>query len=411
MAPVRKPFLLTLTALLWAALACGFLTDNSTPAPTETARPLEATATSSIVSTPQEQAQADNVPVQTPEAPPQSTPTRLPEEFMAPVDIEENLITNLYERVGPAVVHITSRVTAMNFFFGAVPSEGTGSGFIVDDLGHVVTNYHVIEGADSIDVTLSDETTTQATVIGVDPPNDLALLRIEAPPQGLTTVELGDSEALQVGQRAIAIGNPFGLDRTLTVGVISALGRPLQTTDENVIFNVVQTDAAINPGNSGGPLLDSRGRVIGVNTAIRQDAQGIGFAVPVDTVKRIIPALIERGYYPHPWLGFLGYDITPGLARALELPVDDGILVAQLYREGPAAAAGLRGAQREVVVGNQQLLVGGDIVVGIDEQEIGDWQDLSEYLELATVVGDQVTLHIVRADEPMTLMVTVAEQP
>lgn len=340
-----------------------------------------------------------------------ATPTRLPDEFMAPVDVEEALITNLYERVGPAVVHITSRVTAMNFFFGAVPSEGTGSGFVLDGRGHIVTNYHVVEGADSISVTLSDESTQDATVVGIDPPNDLALIRIDPPEAGLTAVELGDSSSLRVGQRAVAIGNPFGLDRTLTVGVISALGRPLQVSEDNVIYNVVQTDAAINPGNSGGPLLDSRGRVIGVNTAIRQDAQGIGFAVPVDTVRRILPSLIERGYYPHPWLGFLGYDITPGLARALELPVNDGVLVARLYRDGPAAEAGLRGAQREVVVGNQQLLVGGDIVIGVDDHGVGDWQELSEYLELSTRVGDEVQLHVVRDGEQLTLTVIVAEQP
>jgi S1-C subfamily serine protease len=292
-----------------------------------------------------------------------------------------------------------------------VPSEGTGSGFILDDEGHIVTNYHVVEGADSIAVTLSNESTLDARVVGVDPPNDLALLRIEPPDEGLTTVELGDSAMLRVGQRAIAIGNPFGLDRTLTVGVISALGRPLQLSDDNVIFNVVQIDAAINPGNSGGPLLDSRGRVIGINTAIRQDAQGIGFAVPVDTVKRVVPSLIEQGYYPHPWLGFLGYDISPGLARALELPVQDGILVARLYRNGPAEDAGLRGAQREVIVGNQQLLAGGDIVIGIDERPVSDWQDLSEYLELSTVVGDEVQLQIVRDGAQQVLTLLVEEQP
>lgn len=405
-----RRFFVAVFALLWSTLACGGLQIGPSPttaAPTATEEPALTV-------------QATELPIEETTAPQAEeavevaalpTPTLLPDDFIAPLDVEEELITNLYERVGRAVVHITSRVTTMNFFFGAVPSEGTGSGFILDDQGHIVTNFHVIEGADSIAVTLSDESTLQATVVGIDPPNDLALLRIDAPPESLAPVELGDSSSLRVGQRAIAIGNPFGLDRTLTVGVISALGRPLQTSDDNVIFNVVQTDAAINPGNSGGPLLDSRGRVIGVNTAIRQDAQGIGFAVPVDTVKRVLPALIEQGYYPHPWLGFLGYDITPGLARALELPVSDGILVAQIYRDGPAAQAGLRGAQREVIVGNQRLLAGGDIVVGIDEQEVGEWDDLNQYLEISTRVGDEVALHIVRNGEPMTLTMRVAEQP
>lgn len=338
-------------------------------------------------------------------------PTSVPAEALATIDVEEALIASIYERVGPAVVHITSRVTTLNFFFGAVPSEGTGSGFIFDREGHIVTNYHVIEGADSIVVKLSDESTAPAEVVGVDPPNDLALLRIDASTELPAPVELGNSDELRVGQRAIAIGNPFGLDRTLTAGVISALGRPLQTGEDSFIYDVVQTDAAINPGNSGGPLLDSQGRLIGVNTAIRQGAEGIGFAVPVETVKRIIPTLIEQGYYPHPWLGFLGYDITPGLANALELPVERGILVAQLYRGGPADQAGLRGAQQEMIVGNQRLLVGGDIVVAIDERPVAEWEDLSEYLEVQTQVGDEVVLQVLRDGEELALTLTVAEQP
>lgn len=341
----------------------------------------------------------------------QATPTRLPDPLMAPLDAEEQLIANVYERVAPAVVHITSRVTRLTFFFGPVPGEGTGSGFVIDREGHIVTNYHVIESAESVEVLLSDETQAPATIVGVDPPNDLALLKIDVPPEKLSPVELGTSADLQVGQRAIAIGNPFGLDRTLTAGVISALGRPLQTGDDNVIFDVVQTDAAINPGNSGGPLLDSRGRVIGVNTAIRQDAEGIGFAVPVDTLKRVLPPLQELGYYPHPWLGFVGYDITPGLADALDLPVESGILVAQLFRDSPAAAAGLRGAQEEVIIGNRRVLVGGDVVVGIDEEQIGEWEDLHAYLELETQVGDRVTVHVLRDGEPMEIEMEVAARP
>jgi S1-C subfamily serine protease len=339
------------------------------------------------------------------------TPTRLPDELLEPLDIEEALITNLYERVSPAVVHITSQITQMDFFFGPVPSEGSGTGFLWDDQGHIVTNHHVVAGANRISVVLGDGAEVEAELAGVDPPNDLAVLRVELPGAELAPVELGSSSDLRVGQRAIAIGNPFGLDRTLTAGVISALGRPLQTEDNTVIFDVIQTDAAINPGNSGGPLLDSRGRVIGVATAIRQDAEGIGFAVPVDTLKRVVPALIAQGYYPHPWLGFLGYNVTPGMARALNLPVESGILVAQLYRDGPAAAAGVRGAQQDVIIGNRRLLVGGDLVVGIDEQPVSSWGDLNEYLELRTVVGDAVTLHLLRNGQPLELALTVGEQP
>lgn len=340
-----------------------------------------------------------------------ATPTRLPDPLLAPLDAEEQLIANVYERVAPAVVHITSRVTRLTFFFGPAPSEGTGSGFVIDNEGHIVTNYHVIENADSVEVLLSDETQAPATIVGVDPPNDLALLKIDAPPEQLSPVELGSSAELRVGQRAIAIGNPFGLDRTLTAGVISALGRPLQTSEDNVIFDVVQTDAAINPGNSGGPLLDSRGRVIGVNTAIRQNAEGIGFAVPVDTLKRVLPPLKELGYYPHPWLGFVGYDIRPGLAEALDLPVESGILVAQLFRDGPAAAAGLRGAQEEVIIGNRRILAGGDVVVGVDQEPIDEWNDLHAYLELETQVGDRVTVHVLRDGEPVEIEMEVAARP
>ncbi|HSM55300.1 MAG TPA: trypsin-like peptidase domain-containing protein [Candidatus Sulfomarinibacteraceae bacterium] len=375
-------------------------------------RPASPTATPAVTAAIQVMDEpAAEPPAPPPRLEPTGTPTPLSDEALAALDVEEALIANIYERVAPAVVHVTSRVTTLNFFFGAVPSEGTGSGFVFDNDGHIVTNYHVIEGADSIVVKLSDESTAPAEVVGVDPPNDLALLRIDVPADALTPVEMGSSEELRVGQRAIAIGNPFGLDRTLTAGVISALGRPLQTADDSFIYNVVQTDAAINPGNSGGPLLDSRGRLIGVNTAIRQGAEGIGFAVPVDTVKRVIPALIEQGYYPHPWLGFLGYDITPGLASALELPVERGILVVQLYRGGPADVAGVSGAQQEVIVGNQRLLVGGDVVVAINEQPIAEWEDLSEYLEIQTQVGDEVVLHVLRDGEELALTLTVAEQP
>ncbi len=339
------------------------------------------------------------------------TPTPLPDALLTPIDVEEQLVTNLYERVGPSVVHITARVVTMSFFFGPMPSEGTGSGFVYDKVGHILTNYHVIEGAESLEVKFSDEVSVPARVVGVDPPNDLAVLQVDLPPEQLIPLELGTAEDLRVGMRAIAIGNPFGLDRTLTTGVISALGRPLETNNRNTIFNVIQTDAAINPGNSGGPLLDSRGRVIGVNTAIREGAQGIGFAVPVSTVQRVVPALIESGVYPHPWLGFLGYDISPELAQALQLPVERGILIAQLYQDGPAAAAGIRGAQQEVIVGNRRFLAGGDTLTAVNGEPVSDWMHLFEYLELHTKAGETITLTIIREDQEMTIPLTLGIQP
>jgi S1-C subfamily serine protease len=340
-----------------------------------------------------------------------ATPTPLSDADMAPIDIEEQLITNLYLRTNPSVVHITARIVTMDFFAGSMASEGTGSGFVVDTSGHVVTNNHVIEGADSIEVTFSDETTVPAEVVGTDPLNDLAVLMPEQIPPGVTPVELGSSAELQVGQRAIAIGNPFGLDRTLTTGVISALGRPLRLAEDNFVFNVIQTDAAINPGNSGGPLLDSRGRVIGVNTAIRREAEGIGFAVPVDTLKRVLTALIEKGEYPHPWLGILGYSVTPELADILALPSERGVLVAQLYRDGPADKAGIHGADEEIVIGNRRLLAGGDLIIAVNGQPVTDWIDYLEFLEMNAEVGDTVSVTILRGDEEITIEASLIAQP
>ena len=340
-----------------------------------------------------------------------ATPTPLSDADMAPIDIEEQLITNLYLRTNPSVVHITARIVTMDFFAGSMASEGTGSGFVVDTSGHVVTNNHVIEGADSIEVTFSDETTVPAEVVGTDPLNDLAVLMPERIPPGVTPVKLGSSAELQVGQRAIAIGNPFGLDRTLTVGVISALGRPLRLAEDNFVFNVIQTDAAINPGNSGGPLLDSRGRVIGVNTAIRREAEGIGFAVPVDTLKRVLTALIEKGGYPHPWLGILGYSVTPELADMLALPSERGVLVAQIYRDGPADKAGIHGADEEIVIGNRRLLAGGDLIIAVNGQPVTDWIDYLEFLEMNAEVGDTVSVTILRGDEEITVEASLIAQP
>ncbi len=368
-----------------AAVSCRFLTEESPPAGGETGPPTPIVVV--------------------------ATPTPLSEQAMAPIDIEEELITNLYQRVSPAVVHVKARIVTMSFFFGPQASEGTGSGFVIDEQGRIVTNYHVIEDADSLSVTFADDTEVPAAIIGVDPLNDLAVIQPERVPPGVPAVELGSADELRVGQRAIAIGNPFGLDQTLTTGVISALGRPLETGDNNYIFNVIQTDAAINPGNSGGPLLDSRGRVIGVNTAIRQGAEGIGFAVPVDTLKRVVPALIENGSYPHPWLGLLGYSISPDLAQRLDLPVDEGVLVAQLYRQGPAAGSGVRGASREAIIGNRRYLVGGDIIVAIDGDPIDDWTAYLEFLELQTTVGDTVALTMLRDGRQIVVEVPVVAQP
>jgi len=340
-------------------------------------------------------------------------PTLSPEQL---IDIEENLVINVYDRVSPAVVHITSRAYVYGFFFEAVPQEGTGSGFVYDRDGHIVTNYHVIEGAEELDVTLADGTMVPAQVVGADPYNDLAVIKVDVPAEKLYPVELGSSSDLRVGQRTIAIGNPFGLDRTLTTGVISSLGRVIEREDNLPLAEAIQTDAAINPGNSGGPLLNSLGQVIGVNTAIQSPSGGsvgIGFAVPVDTVRRVVPELIANGRYPHPWIGFEGqaYRITPVLAEALDLPVEKGLLIARLYQNSPADRAGLQSADRRVQLGRSVILAGGDIVTAIDGVPLESFDQLTIYLETKKRPNDQVLLTVWRDGKEMTVPITLGERP
>ncbi|MFQ6014076.1 MAG: S1C family serine protease [Anaerolineae bacterium] len=362
------------------------------------------------------------LPVATKEPPPTATPivivatpTPLPRSAFEAMDIEEQLVINVYERVSPAVVNITSRTYIYGFFFNIIPQEGSGSGFVIDKEGHILTNYHVVEGAEELEVALSDDTVVPGEVIGIDPSNDLAVIVIDVPAEKLYPVEWGTSANLRVGQRAIAIGNPFGqFERTLTTGVISALNRSLETEKGRRIWGVIQTDAAINRGNSGGPLLDSHGRVIGVNTAIFSPSgtsAGIGFAIPADTVKRIVPELISKGRYPHPWLGIEPYSITPILARALDLPAQKGLLIARLYRNSPADKAGLQGARERVRIGNKIVLAGGDIITHVNGRQIANWDDWNFYLDTETRVGDEVELTIIRGGQEMLIKATLAERP
>lgn len=346
------------------------------------------------------------------------TPTPFPSGTLQAVDVEEQLVTGVYERRAASVVNVTSTTITYDFFFRPIPQEGTGSGFVWDTQGHIVTNNHVVEGAEEVQVTLADETSVPADVVGVDPQNDLAVLRIDVPAEELAPIPLGQASDLRVGQRVLAIGNPFGrFERTLTTGVISALGRIIES--DAFLGEVIQTDAAINPGNSGGPLLDSRGRLIGVNTAIFSPtgaSAGIGFAIPVSTVKRVVPVLIEQGRYPHPWLGIRTFDITPDLAArfrrgGVDWPVDRGVLVVTVFRSGPAAQAGLRGGTQRVRVGNLILSIGGDVIVGIDGTPVKEQRDLTLYLEENTRVGQIVQLTIIRAGEEKTVSVKLAERP
>ncbi len=347
-------------------------------------------------------------------APPAPVPTVDTNALLQGLDPSEQRMILIYRRSSPAVVNITSQVMVNSFFYGPYPEEGSGSGFVWDDAGHIVTNYHVVENADSLSVNFGNDTSLPAQVVGSDPQNDLAVIKVDQLPEAIQSLPLGDSATLQVGQLAIAIGNPFGqFQRTLTTGVISALNRTIQT-DNKVLRGAIQTDASINRGNSGGPLLDSRGQLIGVNTAIFSPSgtsAGIGLAIPVNKVKQVVPVLFERGRYPHPWLGAVGYDITPRLARQLRLPVQSGLLVAQFYNGSPAQAAGLRGADQQVVAGNRYVLIGGDVITAIDGQPLATWDDLNRYLEEETTVDQAVTLDIYRGNQAMQLPVPLAEAP
>lgn len=348
-------------------------------------------------------------------APPQATPTM---PLAEPANALEAQVETVYDQAGPAVVHITSRVITYDVFMQPIPKEGTGSGFVYDTEGHIVTNYHVVADAESVSVALAAGGVYTATIVGMDSSNDLAVLHIEA--ENLPgPIPLGDSDQLRVGQFVVAIGNPFGLDRTLTVGVISALSRVIESPDSRFIGQAIQTDAAINPGNSGGPLLDLQGRVIGVNAQIISPSQasaGIGFAIPVNTVRRVVPQLIAQGHYSHPWLGVSVLPFEAEGAQILrqagtEVPVDKGLLVAEVVPGSPAAKADIHAGDRVVSIGNAQIPVGGDIITALNGKPISSFEELTVYLEAETQVGDTVEVTIIRDGREMTVKVTLAERP
>jgi S1-C subfamily serine protease len=319
---------------------------------------------------------------------------------------EEALLIQLYERVSPSVVHIA--VTT-----GDPLGGGTGSGFVLDTEGRIVTNNHVVADAERIMVRFADRTMVEAEVLGVDPDSDLAVIQVDVPPAQLTPVELGSSGTLRVGQMAIAIGNPFGFEQTMTTGIVSALGRVVRRDSGFSLPELVQTDAAINPGNSGGPLLDSRGRVIGVTTLIFSRSgsnAGVGFAVPVDTVKRVVPALIETGTYADPWIGIEGVSIDALVADELNLPVQQGILVQSVVPGGPAEQAGVRGGSASGALDGIPVQAGGDIITAVDGVAVRDMDDLIVYLA-GRRVGDTLSLSLLRGGEEQTVLLTLQERP
>ena len=326
---------------------------------------------------------------------------------------EERNTISVYKKAAPGVVNITSTVLERDFFFGLVPREGAGSGAVIDSKGYILTNNHVIKDARRIEVTLADGSKWPGRLVGTDPDNDLAVIRIEAPAEKLKPIPLGSSSDLQVGQKVLAIGNPFGLGETLTTGIISSLGRSIRSESGFLMEDLIQTDAAINPGNSGGPLLDSEGRIIGINTAIFSPSGGsvgIGFAIPVDAARRIVPDLLEKGYVAHAWMGVSLFPLTPGLAKALDLPVSRGALVVEVMKGGPADKAGLRGGTKMVQVGNAMLPVGGDVITAMNGEAVNSSEDLVRRLRKHKP-GDQVRLKILRERRSEEVTLSLGERP
>ena len=336
---------------------------------------------------------------------------QLTEAQAAPAyDAEEQNNIAIYKRVLPSVVNITSTTLVFNFFYGTVPQQGQGSGFILDKAGHILTNFHVVDGANrGIEVMLSNKRRYPARVVGVDKVHDLALLQIDAP--DLQPVTLADSSQLNVGQKVYAIGNPFGLSGTMTRGIISSI-RSIRNADGAPIEDAIQTDAAINPGNSGGPLLNSSGEVIGINTMIASNgadqSSGIGFAIPINTAKAVLADLIRYGRVKRPSLGIVSYAIGPDLASQMGLAADSGVLIQRVVPGGAAERAGLRGGNEQAYVGNTPILLGGDLIVAIDGQQITDPQDISAIMDKHQA-GDTVSVTIVRGKKQMTLKLILGE--
>ena len=325
---------------------------------------------------------------------------------------DESINVRIYRQASPAVANILTKATEYDFFMDPVPVEGAGSGFIIDPRGYILTNYHVVEGAQSIEVVLGDQSRHPAKYIGADQRNDVALIKIDPKGKQLAALKLGDSSAIQVGQKVLAIGNPFGFQSTLTTGVVSALGRTVQTSQTTFIEEAIQTDAAINRGNSGGPLIDSHGDVIGINSAIYTPTgttAGIGFAIPINTAKNIANDLITSGRVHRAFLGVETYALTGGLAEALDLPVQEGLLVETVTKGGPAATAGIRGGDRIVQAGLRRFYIGGDIIVAIDGQKIANQFDVNLVLNHHRP-GDAVNVTIYRGGKKMDIPVKLGER-
>jgi S1-C subfamily serine protease len=342
---------------------------------------------------------------------------------IAPLETQQRALVELYRRVNPAVVSIDVAGHHPPAEGAPAPDQeipfAQGSGFLFDDQGHIVTNNHVVEDATGFQVRFANGVTVAATLIGGDSGSDLAVLKVDELPPQTAPLALADSNTVAVGQTAIAIGNPFGERNTLTVGVVSGLGRSLRGPRSSqggrfAITNVIQTDASINPGNSGGPLLNIHGEVIGVNTAIRSDSgqfEGIGYAIPSNALARVVPALIRVGSYQHPWLGVGMRDVDPLLARRFNLSAQQGILITSVQSGSPAEQAGLQAGTASADYGGVPVVYDGDIVIAVNGQRVLSGDDLVGYLEANAQVGDQVTLSVVRDAQEQQIVVTLGGRP
>jgi S1-C subfamily serine protease len=333
-------------------------------------------------------------------------------QFNGTISSDEANNIQIYEKLNDAVVNITSVTFEYNWFLEPIPKEGTGSGSIIDQKGYVLTNYHVIKDANELSVTLADGSNHRGDIIGVDPENDLAVIKFDPAGQRLTAIPFGSSVDLRVGQKVLAIGNPFALDRTLTTGIVSGLGRPVRADSGLVIKEMIQTDASINPGNSGGPLLNSRGEMIGINTMIFSPSGGsvgIGFAVPVETAKRVIPDLLRYGEVQRGWIDIVPVQLFPALVRYANLSVSEGVLVSEVEPDSSAAKAGLKGGEQAVRYGRSIIRLGGDIIVELDGLPVATLLELLSALA-DNKPGETVEIKVLRGRREQTLFVKLSKR-
>ena len=324
-------------------------------------------------------------------------------------------VNEIYETAAPGVVQINSTSTSAASSSTSGEQHALGSGFVVDKSGHIVTNYHVVEGADEVTVSFSNQDTVEAKLVGADPSTDLAVLRVNVNAKALTPLPLGNSDRVEVGDPVVAIGNPFGLDRTATAGIVSAVQRRIAAPNQFTIDHVIQTDAPINKGNSGGPLLDDEAEVIGVNTQIETGGistgnVGIGFAVPSNTVKNVVGQILRTGRVEHPYLGIQGHPITSALAKSYRLPVDEGVLVESVTSGSGADKAGLQEGDTDVVVSGETYILGGDIIVAADGKKVSSIEQLRDAIA-AHKPGDRIKLQVLRDANKSSVTVTLGRRP